>query len=251
MFVVFNFGGASRTPVAEGGGALWRARPKAAAPQRALRYRKVLRACSKSERVAYFCGADDDSSSLLASMDELAGPCPEDSRGSASGLGSQRSLIGRPAKTEADKQRSKSWRCTLEALPRFSRAGYARPAWTGARRSCTLWPRWPRAEDARRRCTYSALPWTSARMPAQNFCVPSSSSAFQFAVGNWSSGSRPTRGGLQLRTPSGRKSHAHSTSYCTSDGAAPAAQYTVRGPRTPARTCAGRSCAWPCSNHLN
>ena len=53
------FGGASRTPVAEGGGALWRARPKAASPQRALRYRKVLRACSKSERVAYFCGADD------------------------------------------------------------------------------------------------------------------------------------------------------------------------------------------------
>ena len=116
MFVVFNFGGASRTPVAEGGGALWRARPKAAAPQRALRYRKVLRACSKSERVAYFCGADDSSSSsLLASMDELAAPCPEDSRGSASGLGSERSLIGRPAKPEADKQRSKSWRCTLEA----------------------------------------------------------------------------------------------------------------------------------------
>ena len=110
------FGGASRTSVAEGGGALWRARPKAAAPQRALRYRKVLRACSKSERVAYFCGADDSSSSsLLASMDELAAPCPEDSRGSASGLGSEQSLIGRPAKPEADKQRSKSWRCTLEA----------------------------------------------------------------------------------------------------------------------------------------
>ena len=53
--------------------------------------------------------------SLLASMDELAAPCPEDSRGSASGLGSERSLIGRPAKPEADKQRSKSWRCTLEA----------------------------------------------------------------------------------------------------------------------------------------
>lgn len=48
-------------------------------------------------------------------MDELAAPCPEDSRGSASGLGSERSLIGRPAKPEADKQRSKSWRCTLEA----------------------------------------------------------------------------------------------------------------------------------------
>ena len=48
--------------------------------------------------------------------------------------------------------------------------------------------RWPRAEDARRRCTYSALPWTSARMPAQNVCVPSLSSAFRFAVGNWSSG---------------------------------------------------------------
>ena len=43
-------GGASRASVAEGGGALWRARPKAASPQRALRYRKVLRACSKSER---------------------------------------------------------------------------------------------------------------------------------------------------------------------------------------------------------
>ena len=53
--------------------------------------------------------------SLLASMDELEAPCPEDSRGSASGLGSERSLIGRPAKPEADKQRSKSWRCTLEA----------------------------------------------------------------------------------------------------------------------------------------
>ena len=111
-----SFGGASRASAAEGGGALWRARPKAASPQRALRYRKVLRACSKSERVAYFCGADDSSSSsLLASMDELAAPCPEDSRGSASGLGSERSLIGRPAKPEADKQRSKSWRCTLEA----------------------------------------------------------------------------------------------------------------------------------------
>ena len=110
------YGGASRASAAEGGGALWRARPKAASPQRALRYRKVLRACSKSERVAYFCGADDSSSSsLLASMDELAAPCPEDSRGSASGLGSERSLIGRPAKPEADKQRSKSWRCTLEA----------------------------------------------------------------------------------------------------------------------------------------
>ena len=48
-------------------------------------------------------------------MDELAAPCPEDSRGSASGLGSERSLIGRPAKPEADKQRSKSWQCTLEA----------------------------------------------------------------------------------------------------------------------------------------
>ena len=48
-------------------------------------------------------------------MDELAAPCPEDSRGSASGLGSERSLIGRPAKPEADKQRSKSWRCTQEA----------------------------------------------------------------------------------------------------------------------------------------
>ena len=48
-------------------------------------------------------------------MDELAAPYPEDSRGSASGLGSERSLIGRPAKPEADKQRSKSWRCTLEA----------------------------------------------------------------------------------------------------------------------------------------
>ena len=111
-----SFGGASRASAAEGGGALWRARPKAASPQRALRYRKVLRACSKTERVAYFCGADDSSSSsLLASMDELAAPCPEDSRGSASGLGSERSLIGRPAKPEADKQRSKSWRCTLEA----------------------------------------------------------------------------------------------------------------------------------------
>ena len=110
------YGGASRASAAEGGGAFWRARPKAASPQRALRYRKVLRACSKSERVAYFCGADDSSSSsLLASMDELAAPCPEDSRGSASGLGSERSLIGRPAKPEADKQRSKSWRCTLEA----------------------------------------------------------------------------------------------------------------------------------------
>ena len=111
-----SFGGASRASAAEGGGALWRARPKAASPQRALRYRKVLRACSKSERVAYFCGADDSSSSsLLASMDELAAPCPEDSRGSASGLGSERSLIGRPAKPEAEKQRSKSWRCTREA----------------------------------------------------------------------------------------------------------------------------------------
>ena len=49
------FGGASRASAAEGGGALWRTRPKAASPQRALRYRKVLRACSKSERVAYFC----------------------------------------------------------------------------------------------------------------------------------------------------------------------------------------------------
>ena len=48
-------------------------------------------------------------------MDELAARCPEDSRGSASGLGSEQSLIGRPAKPEADKQRSKSWRCTLEA----------------------------------------------------------------------------------------------------------------------------------------
>ena len=48
-------------------------------------------------------------------MDELAAPYPEDSRGSASGLGSERSLIGRPAKPEADKQRSKSWRCTQEA----------------------------------------------------------------------------------------------------------------------------------------
>ena len=52
--------------------------------------------------------------SLLASMDELAAPYPEDSRKSTSRLGSERSLIGRPAKPEADKQRSKSWRCTLE-----------------------------------------------------------------------------------------------------------------------------------------
>ena len=115
-----RFGGASRASAAEGGGALWRARPKAARPQRALRYRKVLRGCSKSER-CNLCGRDPRvrrfiaRPSLLASMDERAAPCPGDSRGSASGLGSERSLIGRPAKPEADKQRSKSWRCTLEA----------------------------------------------------------------------------------------------------------------------------------------
>ena len=133
-------------------------------------------------------------------MDELAAPCPEDSRGSASGLGSERSLIGRPAKPEADKQRSKSWRCTLEAP---SEAQQSRLRAAGMDR-CT-------SKLHTADCLVRSLPACPRRR-------------------------RPVRGARVHRR--WRRATAHRMERHQPGR-------PIRGPRTPARTCAGRSC-WSC-----
>ena len=110
-------------------------------------------------------------------------PCPEDSRGSASGLGSERSLIGRPAKPEADKQRSKSWRCTLEAPSEVQQSRLR--------------------EAGMDRCT-SKLHTTDCLVRSQPACPRRR---------------RPVRGA---------RVHRRWTSFCTSDGEAPAGPPNTR-----------------------
>ena len=134
-------GGASRTSVAEGGGALWRARPKAARPQGAHRYRKVLRGCSKSKR-CNLCGRDPRrcSSLVLLSLPRWTSSQPRAQKILAGALQASarndHSSAGRPNRRPTSNAASLGG-ARWKRLPRLSRAGYARPAWTGARRSCT------------------------------------------------------------------------------------------------------------------